>query len=183
MKGKGCRFLSIEGDSIGTVLFCDMEKAVSEISIKPGGRYYYRPHSGGVSLAGLAGAALDSGLGINPSDPELENKTRHEKIITATNAVRDEVRDTVFNEALEANNPLALQVVSGAKGSKQNVASLLGIALPSSRPYQTCAGFLLQEFGTIPEVGEKIAANGWQFEIVDLDGRRIDKVLASKPVP
>ncbi|MBR0757946.1 HlyC/CorC family transporter [Bradyrhizobium jicamae] len=59
-------------------------------------------------------------------------------------------------------------------------AELLGITLPSPRPYQTCAGFLLQEFGTIPDVGEKIAANGWQFEIVDLDGRRIDKVLASK---
>jgi putative hemolysin len=59
-------------------------------------------------------------------------------------------------------------------------AELLGITLPSSRPYQTCAGFLLQEFGTIPDVGEKIAANGWQFEIVDLDGRRIDKVLAGK---
>jgi putative hemolysin len=59
-------------------------------------------------------------------------------------------------------------------------ADLLGITLPTSRPYQTCAGFLLQEFGTIPEVGEKIEAGGWRFEIVDLDGRRIDKVLASK---
>lgn len=59
-------------------------------------------------------------------------------------------------------------------------AALLGIALPASRPYQTFAGFLLQEFGTIPNVGDKIETGGWQFEIVDLDGRRIDKVLASK---
>ena len=59
-------------------------------------------------------------------------------------------------------------------------ADLLGIALPSSRPYQTFAGYLLQEFGAIPEVGDKIAAGGWQFEVVDLDGRRIDKVLASR---
>ncbi|MBR0693476.1 hemolysin family protein [Bradyrhizobium lablabi] len=62
-------------------------------------------------------------------------------------------------------------------------ADLLGIALPAPRPYQTCAGFLLQEFGTIPNVGEKITANGWQFEIVDLDGRRIDKVLATRLEP
>jgi magnesium and cobalt exporter, CNNM family len=57
-------------------------------------------------------------------------------------------------------------------------AELLGIVLPASRLYQTCAGFLLQEFGAIPNVGEIIESGGWRFEIVDLDGRRIDKVLA-----
>lgn len=59
-------------------------------------------------------------------------------------------------------------------------ADLLGITLPSSTPYQTFAGFLLQEFGAIPDVGDKITSHGWQFEIVDLDGRRIDKILASR---
>jgi putative hemolysin len=59
-------------------------------------------------------------------------------------------------------------------------ADLLGITLPSPRPYQTFAGYLLQEFGAIPNVGQKIMADGWQFEIVDLDGRRIDKALASR---
>jgi putative hemolysin len=39
---------------------------------------------------------------------------------------------------------------------------------------------LLQEFGTIPNVGEHVEAHGWRFEIVDLDGRRIDKVLVTK---
>ncbi|KJC35734.1 DNA-binding protein [Bradyrhizobium sp. LTSP885] len=59
-------------------------------------------------------------------------------------------------------------------------ADLLRIALPSPRPYQTAAGYLLHEFGTIPNVGEKITAQDWDFEIVDLDGRRIDKVLVSR---
>jgi putative hemolysin len=59
-------------------------------------------------------------------------------------------------------------------------ADLLGITLPSPRPYQTAAGYLLQAFNRIPEVAEKIIADGWQFEIVDLDGRRIDKALATK---
>jgi putative hemolysin len=59
-------------------------------------------------------------------------------------------------------------------------ATLLQIALPSSRQYQTLAGFLLQQFGAIPNVGDRVEAEGWLFEIVDLDGRRIDKVLASK---
>jgi putative hemolysin len=59
-------------------------------------------------------------------------------------------------------------------------SELLKILLPASRQYQTIAGFLLQEFGTIPNVGEHVETHGWRFEIVDMDGRRIDKVLATK---
>lgn len=59
-------------------------------------------------------------------------------------------------------------------------SELLGITLPSPRPYQTFAGYLLQAFGAIPQVGQKITADGWEFEIVDLDGRRIDKALVRR---
>jgi putative hemolysin len=59
-------------------------------------------------------------------------------------------------------------------------ASLLQIVLPASRSYQTVAGFLLSDFGRIPDVGDKIELEGWRFEVLDLDGRRIDKVLAAK---
>jgi putative hemolysin len=58
-------------------------------------------------------------------------------------------------------------------------ANLLKLSLPASRQYQTIAGFLLSQFGKIPIVGEHVDASGWRFEIVDLDGRRIDKVLAT----
>ena len=62
-------------------------------------------------------------------------------------------------------------------------AALLGIELPAtSRDYQTFAGFLLQEFNAIPEVGAVTQAQGWRFEVLDLDGRRIDKALASRVV-
>jgi len=59
-------------------------------------------------------------------------------------------------------------------------ADLLGITLPDSRPYQTFAGYLLHEFAAIPEVGDRITVGDWRFEVVDMDGRRIDKVLASR---
>ncbi|WP_249779596.1 transporter associated domain-containing protein [Bradyrhizobium sediminis] len=39
---------------------------------------------------------------------------------------------------------------------------------------------LFQEFGKIPKVGDKVEAGGWRFEIVDLDGRRIDKAITSR---
>jgi putative hemolysin len=45
--------------------------------------------------------------------------------------------------------------------------------------YNTVAGLLMSVSGSLPEVGERIDCAGWQFEVVDLDGKRIDKVLAT----
>lgn len=44
--------------------------------------------------------------------------------------------------------------------------------------YNTLAGLLMAVSGSLPEAGERIDCGGWMFEVVDLDGRRIDKVLA-----
>ncbi|WP_061933482.1 hemolysin family protein [Aureimonas sp. AU22] len=60
-----------------------------------------------------------------------------------------------------------------------DVERTLGTAqLPRERDYETLAGFILDQFGHIPEVGEAIQYGGWRFEVVDLDGRRVDKILA-----
>jgi len=44
--------------------------------------------------------------------------------------------------------------------------------------YNTLAGLLMAVSGHLPLTGERITTAGWVFEVVDLDGRRIDKVLA-----
>jgi putative hemolysin len=46
--------------------------------------------------------------------------------------------------------------------------------------YNTLAGLLLLVLGRLPVTGEKIPLQAWEFEVVDLDGRRIDKILARK---
>lgn len=46
--------------------------------------------------------------------------------------------------------------------------------------YNTVAGLLLAVSGHLPAVGERIECGAWTFEVVDLDGRRIDKVLAAR---
>ena len=40
---------------------------------------------------------------------------------------------------------------------------------------------MLQQLGHLPKLGEHFDYEGWRFEVVDLDGRRIDKVLAIPP--
>ena len=43
--------------------------------------------------------------------------------------------------------------------------------------YNTLSGLLLDELKHIPSTGETLSWNGFRFEIVDMDGARIDKVL------
>jgi putative hemolysin len=45
--------------------------------------------------------------------------------------------------------------------------------------YNTVAGLLMAVSGHLPTTGERIECVGWVFEVVDLDGRRVDKVLAA----
>jgi putative hemolysin len=45
--------------------------------------------------------------------------------------------------------------------------------------YETAAGFVLTQFGHIPHPGEQFEVEGWLFEVIDMDGRRVDKILAS----
>src|SRR5690606_6408810 len=70
-------------------------------------------------------------------------------------------------------------LLAGAMPADQ-MAEQLGFTVPEKRDYQTVAGFMLAKLRRLPAIGEFIEANGWRFEVVDLDGRRIDKVLASR---
>lgn len=49
------------------------------------------------------------------------------------------------------------------------------------RDYETLAGFVLSVTKAIPSTGDLVTWRGWTFEVVDMDGRRIDKVLVSAP--
>lgn len=52
-------------------------------------------------------------------------------------------------------------------------------SLPSTSPrgYSTVAGLVLAQLGRFPKVGERLVWEGLQIEVVDLDGKRIDRVL------
>jgi len=52
--------------------------------------------------------------------------------------------------------------------------------LPHAGTYHTVAGLMLALLGRVPREGDRIVWAGWVFEIVDMDGRRVDKVLASR---
>jgi len=61
-------------------------------------------------------------------------------------------------------------------------AFLKGFAPPNGAgdEYQTLAGWFSQRLSRVPTEGDEIEEHGWRFEIVDMDGIRVDKVLATK---
>jgi putative hemolysin len=71
-------------------------------------------------------------------------------------------------------------LVSGA-ATADLLGDRLGIAMPDERDYSTVAGFALSVLKHLPETGETFRHDGWSFEIVDMDGRKIDKLIASGP--
>jgi putative hemolysin len=62
----------------------------------------------------------------------------------------------------------------------EELTDITAIALPPRRDFHTLAGFALEQLGHIPELGETFDSGDWRFEVVDLDGRRIDKILARR---
>jgi putative hemolysin len=60
-------------------------------------------------------------------------------------------------------------------------AALDAELVEEERPgYQTLGGFVMARLGRVPRPGEHFAAAGFRFEIVDMDGRRVDKVLIAR---
>ncbi|WP_293943803.1 hemolysin family protein [Sphingomonas sp.] len=71
-------------------------------------------------------------------------------------------------------------LVSGA-ASADLLIDRFGMNMPAERDYATVAGFALSVLKRLPETGDTFAHQGWKFEVVDMDGRKIDKLLASPP--
>jgi putative hemolysin len=69
-------------------------------------------------------------------------------------------------------------LVSGALPADA-LADRLGIELADSREFATAAGFVLSVMKRMPKEGEHFHEQGWRFEVIDMDGLKIDKLLVS----
>ena len=70
-------------------------------------------------------------------------------------------------------------LLSGA-ASADILSDRLGMRLPTDRDFSTVAGFALSVLKHLPDTGERFKHDGWSFEVVDMDGRKIDKLIASR---
>jgi putative hemolysin len=97
----------------------------------------------------------------------------------------EEVIGEIYDEYDEEVAPDARQL----PGSPREVDGLLnlddfaevtGLQLPDG-PYETVAGYVLADLGRLPEVGDAVEVEGRTLSVVELDGRRIARLLVSAP--
>ena len=89
------------------------------------------------------------------------------------------------NDMEEGEDPPCIErddgswLVSGA-ASADLLSDRLGVSMPGDRDYSTVAGFALWVLKRIPATGDSFKYDGFKFEVVDMDGRKIDKLLVSR---
>jgi putative hemolysin len=55
--------------------------------------------------------------------------------------------------------------------------------LPNEGNFETLGGFVMTQIGSVPTAGNHFEIENWRFEVVDMDGHRVDKVLAQQKAP
>jgi putative hemolysin len=100
-------------------------------------------------------------------------------ILTAlAGAFRNDVEEGEDPDVVERDDGSWL--LSGS-ASADVLADRFGIQLPGDRDFSTIAGFALWVLKHLPDTGERFEHDNWSFEIVDMDGRKIDKLIAAPP--
>ena len=97
-------------------------------------------------------------------------------------AITGELQPSVKSEAWAVQRDDGSWLLDGMMPVSELKARLAMDELPLEERgrYNTLAGLLMAVSGHMPVTGEKIECEDWLFEVVDLDGKRVDKVLASQ---
>ncbi|HZB21663.1 MAG TPA: hemolysin family protein [Blastococcus sp.] len=97
----------------------------------------------------------------------------------------EEVIGEIYDEYDEEVAPDARQLPGGPREvdgllNLDDFAEVTGLQLPDG-PYETVAGYVLAHLGRLPEVGDTVEVEGRTLSVVELDGRRIARLLVSAP--
>src|SRR5499427_3718337 len=107
----------------------------------------------------------------------------------------NDILEDIVGDVASVDMPEERQVVVRPDGSMlidgklqiDDLKELLKISkLPDeeSGSYQTLGGLVMLQVGRVPVTGDTFETDGYKFEVVDMDGKRVDKVLVSKiPAP
>ena len=104
-----------------------------------------------------------------------------------------DVLQVIVGDMGDGDSPEEKQVIEREDGSflvdagsdVREVFEVLGIADESpfnGAEFHSVGGFVMTTLGYVPKEGERFDALGYTFEVIDMDGKRIDKVLATRSV-
>ncbi len=119
-----------------------------------------------------------------------------EGIVTVTDVLEALVGDLPAHDRAperlcvrRADGTLLLEGAAGLDDLEEAVREVLeaahgrgapGFALPRDARYRTLGGFVGTRLRRLPNVGDAVVQGSWRLEVVDMDGRRVDKVLAGR---
>jgi CBS domain containing-hemolysin-like protein len=92
--------------------------------------------------------------------------------------IQDEHDPSVASQVTDP--PTGVHVVSGMLHPDE-VRQATGFVMPEG-DYETLAGFLLSLLRRIPQQGDHASHDGWEFKVVEMDDRRIAKILVVAPL-
>ena len=99
---------------------------------------------------------------------------------------RTDLLETVAGDLPKIDAPARPKITQREDGSYlidasvpfPDVMRLIGMSEAPSGDYVTLAGFILSQLHELPKPGDHVMWASWRFEVVDMDGRRIDMILA-----
>ncbi len=105
-----------------------------------------------------------------------------EGVVTAADVLEAIVGDPTDSTAAEAGGALVegALVLEGMMPADELKARLLLPDLPAEGSYHTVAGLLLALLRRVPQVGDRIVFAGWRFEVLEMEGRRVARIRASR---
>ena len=119
----------------------------------------------------------------------IDERGHAEGVVTLT-----DVLEALVGEVPDAAEPAAEGIVRREDGSllvdgllaAEELEERLGMGEERPRAvevgYQTVGGMAMEALGRVPEAGDRFELGGYSFEVVDMDGWRVDKVLVA-PIP
>jgi CBS domain containing-hemolysin-like protein len=103
--------------------------------------------------------------------------TREDILEELVGDIADEYDEPV---AITASQKDGRVIVEGLK-SRDEIEEIVGLRLPDG-PFETLAGFILQQTGSIPEIGQLVEWRGWKFEVLRKENLRIADVAIEAPI-
>ena len=103
--------------------------------------------------------------------------TREDILEELVGDIADEYDEPV---AITASQKDGRVIVEGLK-SRDEIEEIVGLRLPDG-PFETLAGFILQQAGSIPEIGKVVEWRGWKFEVLRKENLRIADVAIEAPI-
>lgn len=125
----------------------------------------------------LRGADVPMGIVVDEYGDMVGVVTGYDMLVAITGSLpeSDEVHERYVVERQDGSF-----LISG-ETPVDELRDTLNVEVPEEGTYHTVAGFVLSQIKELPEVGTVFDAHGWRFEIVDMDGRRVDKLLVFRP--